>query len=134
MVFPGYNEGYKMEKKILVVDDEENTRTLLKVTLGKHGYQVLTANDGQQGWEILQSDKPDLLISDINMPVMDGIQLLKRVRENTELKNMPIIMLTAKSSDEEVLAGLSDGADHYVTKPFTPDQILLFVRMALEEK
>ena len=120
-----------MEKKILVVDDEEDIRTLLTTSFESQGYQIISAADGTQGWEMLKNHKPDLLITDINMPGIDGIELLKKVREDSDLKDMPVIMLTGKSADEEILSGLSHGADHYITKPFTIKTVLNTVKMML---
>ena len=123
-----------MPKKILVVDDDESIRELLMKSLESRGYAMVCAVDGVQGLEKLKSERPDLLITDINMPRMDGIELLKRVRADEELKEMPVIMLTAQTSDEEIITGLSSGADHYITKPFTIAQVVMGIQMMFDEK
>jgi two-component system, OmpR family, response regulator len=121
-----------MEKTILVVDDDNDIRAFLIKALEANGYKAVGAADGEEGWNSLKSLKPDLLITDLNMPGLDGLELLKRVKADEELKNMPAIMLTGSSSDEEIIAGLSRGADHYITKPFTAAKVLAVIRLALE--
>ena len=123
-----------MGKKILVVDDDEHIRTFLTKSLEFKGYQIISANDGIKGWEMIESEKPDLIIMDIRMPGMDGIEVLKKVREDIELTKIPVIMLTAESSDIDIISGFSVGADHYITKPFTINSVLLGIKMMFEEK
>lgn len=118
-----------MEKTILVVDDDENVCTFLVTALTAQGYKVLSAVDGEEGWTKIKSEKPDLLIADVTMPKMNGMELLKKVREDEEMKDMPVIMLTGLSSDEEIITGLSRGADHYITKPFTINKVLAGIKM-----
>ena len=123
-----------MSKKILVVDDDEQIRTFLIKSLEFEGYQIISASDGVEGWKILQGEKPDLVILDVRMPGMDGIEVLEKIRGDTEFKEIPVIMLTAESSDMSIISGLSMGADHYITKPFTISSVLLGIKMMFEEK
>src|SRR3954451_10192983 len=105
------------QHKILFVDDEEQIRRLLSSFLTRRGYLVKTAVDGQEALNMLESETPDLVITDVNMPNVDGVELTRRLRANPRLNNMPIIMLSAKVQTEEVLAGYAEGADEYVPKP-----------------
>ena len=107
--------------KILVVDDEENVRELLRVLLEPAGYLVAAASSGREGFRTFFSWRPDLVILDIRMSDMDGWQLLERIRE---VSNTPVIMLTALGQEEEMVHGLRQGADDYVVKPFSKAELL----------
>ena len=116
-----------MGKKILVVDDEDGTRILVAKALEMKGHSIIMACDGVEGWEKVKAERPDLVILDVNMPRMNGIELLRKIREDADIGSLPTIMLTSQSSDEEVLAGLSSGADHYLTKPFSVTALCMTV-------
>lgn len=103
--------------KILFVDDEEQIRRLLSSFLTRRGYEVKTAIDGQEALNLLESYTPDLVITDVNMPHVDGTELTRRLRAHPRLGNLPIIMLSAKVQTDEILAGYAEGADEYVPKP-----------------
>jgi pilus assembly protein CpaE len=105
------------QNKILFVDDEEQIRRLLSSFLTRRGYLVKTAVDGQEALNLLESFRPDLVITDVNMPNVDGTELTRRLRAHPLLSSMPIIMLSAKVQTDEILAGYADGADEYVPKP-----------------
>lgn len=105
------------QQKILFVDDEEQIRRLLSSFLTRRGYLVKTAIDGQEALKILESDVPDLVITDVNMPNVDGVELTRRLRAHPRFSSMPIIMLSAKVQTDEILAGYAEGADEYVSKP-----------------
>jgi pilus assembly protein CpaE len=105
------------QKRILFVDDEEQIRRLLSSFLTRRGYLVKTAVDGQEALDLLESEQPDLVITDVNMPNVDGVELTRRLRANPIYKSMPIIMLSAKVQTDEILAGYAEGADEYVPKP-----------------
>lgn len=127
--------GSGMAKKILVVDDQEDVRTLLTQSLVAKGYQVSSACNGAECWQAVRSARPDVLILDIEMPVMNGIEVLQKIREHPELKDLPVIMLTGKSEDQDILAGYSFGADFYITKPFNMRMVLTGIeRMLAEDK
>ena len=118
---------------ILVCEDNPITLKTIAFTLIKCGYQVLQAEDGDQGIEILQNDKVDVVITDINMPNMDGLELIKKVREEGKHRFTPIVMLTTESSEEKKKAGLEAGASGWIVKPFKPEQLLKVVKMVLGE-
>ncbi len=109
---------------ILVIDDDLATRELVASTLEREHYAILTAPDGQAGLRKMYEARPDLIILDINMPMMDGWTVCQRVRE---VSNIPVIMLTAQDSPEEIIKGLEMGADDYVIKPF--DLLVLVARV-----
>lgn len=117
--------------RILAVDDEPNIVRLIEVNLVRQGYQVETANNGAQALEKIRANRPDLLVSDVMMPEMDGFELLKNVRMDPSLADLPVIMLTAKTQDKDVMEGYSKGADMYLTKPFNPAELLNFVKRIL---
>ncbi|MFL0196482.1 response regulator transcription factor [Clostridium sp. WILCCON 0269] len=118
-----------MEKEIiLVVDDEKEIRDLIKIYLANEGYDVLKASDGLEALRILNNIDVDLVILDVMMPKMDGIETCIKIRQG---KNMPIIMLSAKSEDLDKILGLTTGADDYVTKPFNPLELAARVKSQL---
>ena len=117
--------------RILAVDDEPNIVRLIEVNLIRQGYQVETANNGAQALEKIRANRPDLLVSDVMMPEMDGFELLSTIRRDPELQDLPVIMLTAKAQDANVMEGYSRGADMYLTKPFNPAELIQFVKRIL---
>lgn len=120
-------------KRVLIVDDEEVIRKLLKVQLNKWGYEVVETEDGVQATSKLESENFDLIISDIMMPNKDGWQLLKEVKSNPKTKNIPVLMLTAKDKDEDMFKGYELGATYYLPKPFTKAQLLYGIQLIFEE-
>lgn len=121
-----------MPSKILVCDDERHIVRLIQVNLEQQGYNVVTAYDGKEGLEKVQSEKPDLLVLDVMMPYMDGFEVLKNLRREPETEALPVIMLTAKAQDKDVFEGYHYGADMYLTKPFNPIELVAFVKRILE--
>ena len=117
-----------MVNKIIVVDDEKEIRNLIEIYLKNEGYEVTKASDGEEALEILEKEDIHLIILDIMMPKMDGIEVCKRVRENL---NIPILMLSAKSEDMDKIQGLMTGADDYITKPFNPLELIVRVKAIL---
>ena len=117
--------------RILAVDDEPNIVRLIQVNLERQGYQVETANNGVQALAKIRDNRPDLLVSDVMMPEMGGFELLKNIRMDPALADLPVIMLTAKTQDKDVMEGYSTGADMYLTKPFNPQELLQFVKRIL---
>lgn len=105
---------------ILVVDDEAPIVRLVKAKLRLDGYEVLTAERGDEALHILQIQTPDLIVLDVMMPDMDGFETLRRIRQHSQV---PVVMLTARGSDADKLQGLQSGADDYITKPFNPDEL-----------
>ena len=114
--------------KILVIDDEPSIVNLITAYLKPEGYEVYTAMDGPSGLKAAQAFKPDLVILDIMLPGIDGIELLSRLRRASEVY---VILLTAKTEETDKVVGLSMGADDYVTKPFTPRELTARVKAAL---
>ena len=112
-----------MKKRILVADDEAWTRDLVRMVLCNLGYEVSLANDGLEAFEMLGSDRPDLLVTDVNMPRMDGFSLVRNMRARTELALTPVIFLTVRDSREDQVRGFRLGADDYLPKPFYPEEL-----------
>src|SRR5205085_9337508 len=104
-----------MKHKIVVVDDDAKTADLLRLYLEKDGYQVLLAYDGRQALDLARQRRPDLILLDLMLPAVDGLDVCRILRAES---NIPIIMLTAKTTEEDTLLGLDLGADDYITKPF----------------
>ncbi|WP_144551906.1 response regulator transcription factor [Bacillus mycoides] len=116
------------QETILVVDDEKEIRDLIAIYLENEGYKVLQAADGAEGLEILEKNEVHLVVLDIMMPKIDGIHMCMKVRE---VKEMPIIMLSAKTQDMDKILGLTTGADDYVTKPFNPLELIARIKSQL---
>lgn len=119
------------EKKILVVDDEENIVELVKFNLENEGYQVFVTYDGQTALDKLQKEDIDLLILDLMLPEIGGLDICRQIRNDDELSDLPIIMLTAKEKEVDRILGLELGADDYVTKPFSPRELVARVKAIL---
>ena len=117
-----------MAKKILVVDDEKPISDIIKFNLEKEGYEVVVAYDGEAALEQVEAENPDLIILDLMLPKIDGLEVAKRVRAK---HTMPIIMVTAKDSELDKVLGLELGADDYVTKPFNPLEVMARVKSLL---
>jgi two-component system response regulator VicR len=114
--------------KILVVDDEASIVTILSYNLKKEGYEVITAEDGESALSLAFSENPDLILLDIMMPVMDGYEVCRKIREKS---SVPIIMLTARADEVDKVIGLEIGADDYVTKPFGNRELIARVKANL---
>ncbi len=116
---------------VLIVDDEPDLVELMAYTLSAEGFRVLTAADGAEGLAIAEAERPDLVVLDIMMPRMDGVELTERLRENAQLRLTPILMLTARSGEGDEIAGLEAGADDYLTKPVSPKRLASRIRALL---
>ena len=114
--------------RVLLVDDEPGLRTAVKAFLEDEGFQVTTANDGEDGWTQAQHLLPDVVITDVMMPRCDGYGLLKRLRGDERLGGTPVIFLTAKGMTADRIAGFTAGADDYIPKPFDPDELVARLR------
>ena len=121
-----------MAKRVLVVDDDPPIVRLLRKCLEQHGLEVATACDGAACLLAIESQRPDLVILDVMMPVMDGFQALRVLREKPETRDLPVILLTARKEDIDVARGWSTGADFYLTKPVALDEFVLVVRRILQ--
>ena len=118
-----------MSKTILIVDDSASIRQVVSITLKKAGYEVIEAVDGKDGLTKLDGKKIHLIVSDVNMPNMDGISMVKEVKQMPAYKFTPIIMLTTEGSDEKKKQGQAAGAKAWIVKPFKPEQMLQAVSM-----
>lgn len=112
--------------RILLVDDEENIKKVVEQALEKEGFEVLYAADGEQGWQMFQKEKPDLVILDIMIPEKDGFEVLRLIRQVSSYT--PVLLLTAKSEIIDKSVGFNLGADDYLTKPFSPVELVLRVK------
>jgi two-component system, OmpR family, alkaline phosphatase synthesis response regulator PhoP len=121
-------------EQILVVDDEEDILELVRFNLSKEGYHVLFAATGEKAVEIARAELPDLMVLDLMLPGMDGLEVTKFLKNNPETQHIPIVMLTAKGEESDVVTGLELGADDYVTKPFSPRILLARVKAVLRRK
>jgi two-component system alkaline phosphatase synthesis response regulator PhoP len=115
-------------KKILIVEDEKDILQLVKLYLEKEGYRTVTASTGSEGLAQVRTEKPDLVILDLMLPEIDGLEICKRLRSAPDTAMLPIIMLTAKAEESDTIIGLELGADDYVTKPFSPKTLVARVK------
>jgi DNA-binding response OmpR family regulator len=120
-----------MSAKILVADDEQNIVQLLGLYLRKEGYEVVAASDGRQALDRFATESPDLVLLDLMMPELGGVEVCAEIRKGS---NVPVIMLTARSDDVDKIVGLEMGADDYITKPFSPREVVARVRAALRRR
>ncbi len=116
---------------VLLVDDEEDLLELLSYALQREGFDVLTAQDGVEALRTAKAEQPDLIVLDIMMPKMDGIETCQRLREDAQLRLVPILMLTARVEERDEILGLDAGADDYLTKPTSPNLLVSRVRALL---
>lgn len=120
--------------RVLVVDDDPHVLQLLRVNFELEGYDVVSANNGEEALKVIASKKPDILVCDIMMPGMDGLEVVRRVRSKGSTKDLPIVMVSAKAQQGDVAAGDDAGADAYVTKPFDPQDLLDVVERLLKRR
>jgi len=118
-------------QKIVLIEDEEDIAELIKLQAEMAGYKVSVSQDGLNGYELVLKEKPDVILLDIMLPGQNGLDVCRRIKANSELKQTPIIMLTAKSEETDVVLGLELGADDYVTKPFSPRVLLSRIKAVL---
>jgi len=116
---------------ILIIDDEKDLLELVRYNLEKDGYDVIVACDGQSGFEIAAKHRPDLIVLDLMMPGIDGLEVCRRLRAENRTSHTPLIMLTARATEADRIVGLEMGADDYVTKPFSPRELVARVKAVL---
>jgi two-component system alkaline phosphatase synthesis response regulator PhoP len=121
-------------QKVLVVDDEEDILELLRFNLSREGYAVSCAATGEEALKMAKAEVPDLIVLDLMLPGMDGLQVARRLKEEPSTRNAPIVMLTAKGEESDIVTGLELGADDYVTKPFSNKVLLARLRAVLRRK
>jgi len=117
-----------MARKILTCDDEKHIVRLIQVNLERQGYEVITAYNGVECLEKVQEDRPDLIVLDVMMPEMSGFEVLEKLKSNPNTETIPVIMLTARAQDVDVLRGWQSGVECYLTKPFNPMELIAFVK------
>lgn len=125
------NRGMKMKPKIAIVDDEPDIRDLVLMTLEKNGFDALAFQDGKTFYQFIEEHPVDLIILDLMLPDVDGMEICKYLRSMEKTRDIPIIMLTAKSQEVDKILGLEIGADDYVTKPFSPRELVARVKSVL---
>lgn len=118
-------------KKILIVEDEPDILHLLTLYLEKEGFRIRTAGTGVQALKLVKEDRPDLIILDLMLPELDGLEVCKKIRINPDTAMIPVLMLTAKAEESDTVIGLELGADDYVTKPFSPKALVARVKALL---
>jgi len=123
-----------MKNRILAVDDEEDIVELVRYNLEREGYETLSAFSGKEALETISKKRPDLIILDLMLPDVDGLEITRRLKRDENLKDIPIVMLTAKGEEADVVVGLELGADDYIVKPFSPRILVARVRSVLRRR
>ena len=123
-----------LHHNILVVDDEEDLLELVRYTLAKEGHSVTCVDTGEKAVDSVRQSLPDLIVLDLMLPGIDGLEVCRRLKGDLKTREVPIIMLTAKSEERDVITGLDGGADDYVTKPFSPRVLLARVKSLMRRK
>jgi len=124
--------GLRLLRTVVIADDESSMRLLVHATIDSDYYTVLEATDGAQAWAMIQENNPALVLMDVQMPGLSGLEVLRLVKSDPEHKQTKVILLTSKAQETEVESGLLAGADFYLTKPFSPLDLLSRVEEALE--
>ena len=122
-----------MTKRILVVEDQEDNRRIIRDLLTSAGYELIEAVDGAEGVRLAESERPDLILMDIQLPVLDGHEATRRIKQNPELRHIPIIVVTSYALSGDDQKAMAAGSDGYVAKPFSPRQLLATIRKFLPE-
>lgn len=123
-----------MAERLLLVDDEPALREAVKAYLENFGFTVDVATNGEEGWQMVQQNHPELVITDVMMPGVDGYQLLKRLREDPQFKPLPVVFLTARGMTSDRIQGYQARCDAYLSKPFDPDELVAIVENLLERR
>ena len=117
-----------MTKRILIIEDQDDNRTIMRDLLNTAGYRLIEAVDGEEGVKLAQSERPDLILMDIQLPILDGYEATRRIRASVELKSIPIIAVTSYALSGDDAKARAAGCDSYVAKPFSPRELLAKVR------
>ncbi|RKX23006.1 MAG: DNA-binding response regulator [Candidatus Zixiibacteriota bacterium] len=115
-------------KHIIIIEDEADIQELIKYTLSKEGYKVTGFTSGEEGLKSVKQLKPDLILLDLMLPGMDGLEICRQLKKESTTDHIPIIMLTAKTEESDIVSGLEMGADDYITKPFSPKVLIARIR------
>jgi CheY-like chemotaxis protein len=124
--------GLQILRSVVIADDEPSMRLLVHATIESDDYAVLEASDGAEAWALIQKHRPSLVLLDLQMPARSGLEVLRAIKADPSLKATRVILLTSKAMETDVEAGLIAGADFYLTKPFSPLDLLTRVEEALE--
>lgn len=119
-------------KTVLIADDEANLRLLVSATIESDQYEIIEAGDGEEAWIMIRGRRPDVAILDVQMPGKSGLEITREIRSTPELASTKVILLTSKAQQADIEAGLAAGADQYLTKPFSPIELLNVLEKALE--
>ncbi len=122
------------KETILIVEDEADIQELVRYNLAKAGYLVFCVGSGEEALKRVRSESPDMVVLDLMLPGMDGLEICKELKNDTATQNISIIMLTAKGEEDDIVAGLELGADDYITKPFSPRVLIARIRAVLRRK
>lgn len=123
-----------LRERILIVEDEEDIIDLVRYNLEKEGYQVTGVTSGEKALQVIKEKTPDLVLLDLMLPGMDGIEVCRKIKAEPKIAHLPVIMLTAKSEEADIVAGLELGAEDYVTKPFSPKVLISRIRNVLRRQ
>lgn len=124
--------GLRLLQTVVIADDESTIRLLVHATIDSDDYTVLEAVDGAQAWAMIQEKKPSLVLLDVQMPELSGLDVLRLIKSNPEFRKTKVILLTSKAQETDIETGLLAGADFYLTKPFSPLDLLSRVEEALD--
>ena len=119
---------------ILIIEDDAEIQELLSVSMKREGWHLLQAKTGEQGLELLKKEKIDCILLDIMLPGMDGLKVLKKIKENEQWRNIPVVMTTARGEEADIVSGLELGADDYVVKPYSPKVLIARIRASLRRQ
>lgn len=120
--------------KILIADDEDDIRLLIRIVLERNGFEVLEARDGYETVEMTTSQLPDLLLLDVRMPRMTGLEALDVLKANPQTRDIPILIVSAYAQEADIAAGIARGATGYLTKPFGPQELIARIKVLLESR
>jgi two-component system, cell cycle response regulator DivK len=120
-----------MTKRILVVEDQEDNRRIMRDLLISAGYELIEAADGEAGVRLAETERPDLILMDIQLPVLDGYEATRRIKQNPDLRGIPIVVVTSYALSGDDVKAMQAGSDAYVAKPFSPRELLATIRKFL---
>ena len=119
---------------VVLIEDEKNIAALVRYNLRKEGFRVSIAGDGEEGLQVIERERPDVVLLDLLLPRVDGLEVCRRLKQREQTRSIPVIMLTAKAGESDKVTGLELGADDYVTKPFSPRELVARIRVVLRRR
>lgn len=126
-----YNYAAMHQRKVLVVEDEQSILELISYNLAREGYKVLRAMNGDDGLKLAQQEVPDAVLLDVMLPGTDGVEVCRQLKSNPSLRDIPVLMVTARGEESDIVLGLTIGADDYIPKPFSPRELVARVKAAM---